>query len=156
MGDRLVITLPCDLRYRNAVGALIQQICQGLERDGAAAGLGFQVVSAFNEAFNNLVQYANEDERAPVEVVVEVGGDNLVIELTDRGKSYAFDTVETPDLGDLPESGLGIFIIRSFMTEVSYKPGDAGQPNILRMVRQLRTPTGSGAPEPPEGTSDNA
>ena len=54
--------------------------------------------------------------------------------MLDYGNSFAFDDVPTPDLDALPESGLGIFIIKSFMDEVSYV---AGAPNVLRMVKRI-------------------
>ena len=37
-------------------------------------------------------------------------------------------------LDALPESGLGLFIIRSFMDEVKYVPGS---PNVLSMTKYL-------------------
>ena len=143
MGDRLAITVPCDLRYRDAVGAAIQELCSRLERSGATPGLTYQVVSAFNEAFNNVVQYAHDGSPGEVEVTVEIHPDRLDIELMDRGRSFPFDEIETPDLSLLPESGLGLFIIRSFMSDVQYAPGERGEPNRLRMVRLLTRPEGS-------------
>ena len=153
--DRLAITVPCDLRYRDAVGALIQQICHRLEQQGAVAGLEFQVLSAFNEAFNNLVQYAYQPGVGEVDVHLELGGEELVVELQDSGRSFEFEQVEAPDLvDDLPESGLGIFIIRSCMSDVRYEPGTGSQKNRLRMIRRLdeRDPAAlSRAPTPQPG-----
>jgi serine/threonine-protein kinase RsbW len=137
MADRLFITVPSDLRYRDAVGALIQQICTRLRPEDKEA-LGFQVVSAFNEAFNNLCRYAYLDYgRGEIEILLEIHLDELVIELRDEGRVFDFDSVEMPDLMEMPESGLGIFIMRSFMTEVEYRPGTDGAKNVLRMVRSL-------------------
>jgi len=151
--DRLSITVPCDLRYRDAVGALIRHVCQRLEQQGAVGSLGFQVVSAFNEAFNNLVQYAYRPEPGVVDVVVELRPVELVIELQDSGRTFEFDGVESPDLlHDLPESGLGIFIMRSCMSDVTYEPGASGQKNRLRMTRRLDGDPGTDV----QGTSDDA
>ena len=144
------VTVPCDLRYRDAVGALIQQVCQRLEHEGAETGLGFQVVSAFNEAFNNLVQYAYPPpDHGLVEVELAIGQDQLTLELLDSGATFELDAVESPDLDGLPETGLGIFIIRSFMTDVSYQAGSGGEKNRLRMIRQL------GAPQPSDSAARN-
>lgn len=136
MADRLSITVPSDLRYRDAVGALIQQICSRLRPEDKGRTLGFQVVSAFNEAFNNLCRHAYQD-RGEIEILLEIHLNELVIELRDEGRIFDFDSVEMPDLMEMPESGLGIFIIRSFMTEVEYRPGTDGAKNVLRMVRAL-------------------
>lgn len=152
--DHLSIAVPCDLRFRDAVGALIQNVCQHLESEGAEPGLGYHVVSAFNEAFNNLVQYAYEPTRQGiVEVHLELDPKQIVVELRDTGQAFDFETVESPDLTELPESGLGIFIIRSFMTEVIYRPGARdGQPNQLRMIRTLGGRPGRAA----QGTNSDA
>jgi len=134
------ITVPCALRYRDPVGALLLSVCQQLEHNGAETGLGFQVVSAFNEAFNNLTQYAYEPPtRGVVDVELTIADSELELTLLDSGKTFEFETVTDPDLNVLPETGLGIFIIRSFMTDVSYEPGDEGRKNRLRMVRRLES-----------------
>ena len=60
-----------------------------------------------------------------------------MVELRDYGESFDLDAVATPDLDQLPESGLGIFIIKAFMT-IRYLPG---HPNVLTLSKSL-------APEP--------
>lgn len=156
MADRLSITVPSDLRYRDAVGALIQQVCSRLQPGDRGQSLGFQVVSAFNEAFNNVCRHAYEDP-GEIEILLEIRGLELVIELRDEGRIFDFNSVEMPDLMEMPESGLGIFIIRSFMTEVEYRPGAAGAKNVLRMVRTLdETQMTAGAGDPAQGTKIDA
>ncbi len=137
MGDRISVVLPNNLRYRDAVGAMIREICQRLEHEGAEAGLGHQVISAFNEAFNNLSLHG--DEREDLEVDLLLSAEQLAIEIRDRGEPFNYNEVTAPDLDELPESGLGIFIMRSFMSEVRYVPrADASGTNRLRMIRDLR------------------
>jgi serine/threonine-protein kinase RsbW len=138
-GDRISIILPCDLRYRDAVGAMIQQVCQRLEHEGAEPGLGHQVLSAFNEAFNNLSLHGPESSPAALEVDLQLTAEQLAIEIRDEGDPFDYTEVAPPDLDELPESGLGIFIMRSFMSEVHYLPrADGAGKNRLRMVRDLK------------------
>lgn len=137
MKDRVSIGVPCDLRYRNAVGALIQQICNRLEMEGEAPGTGYHVVSAFNEAFNNLALYTG-DRTERVEVELELTRTQLIMLLKDSGQSFDFDSVEQPPIETLPESGLGIYIIRAAMNEVEYQPGSRDKVNVLRMVKHLQ------------------
>jgi serine/threonine-protein kinase RsbW len=140
-GNQVSITIPCELRYRDPVGALLLSVCQQLEQNGAETGLGIQVVSAFNEAFNNLTQYAYDPPTSGVvDVELTIADGELSLSLLDSGNTFDLDTVQDPDLNELPETGLGIFIIRSFMTDVSYEPGSGGRKNRLRMVRRLDTP----------------
>jgi len=142
--DRLTLEVPCDLRYRDAAGAVLQHLCLRLEQEGEPSGLRHQVVSAFNEAFNNLAQHAGA-QAGTVRIAFEIGGGVLAIEMRDRGPAFDYQEVAPPDLDQLPESGLGIFIMRSFMTEVCYSPGQGGE-NVLRMVRQLGAATNTSPP----------
>jgi serine/threonine-protein kinase RsbW len=134
--DRFRIEMPCQLVYRDAAGALIAAICERLEQSGGDDGLRDQVVSAFNEAFNNLALHSGR--ASEVQIDLEVGERELAIEIRDRGEAFDYEDIPLPDLDELPESGLGIFIMRSFMSAVDYRPGQGGSENVLRMVRQLR------------------
>jgi serine/threonine-protein kinase RsbW len=125
-------------------------VCRQLEEEeGAAHGLAYQVLSAFNEAFNNLALHAGkvpgraEAEEpvaadrgtAEIQISLEVGARSLVLELRDQGEPFEMHGLSPPNLAELPESGLGLFIMQSFMTVVEYMPRAEGQTNILRMVR---------------------
>jgi len=94
------------------------------------------VVSAFGEAFNNTAIHSFRGRTSgDVDIEIEIGDDFITIRVLDFGNSYDFSSVPEPDLENLPESGMGIFIIRSFMDEVSYT---VGAPNILSMTKRVR------------------
>ena len=158
MGDQLSITVPCNLKYRDALGALIKHVCSQLERDGADPGLGVEVLSAFNEAYNNMARYAYGPghREGTIDLLMEVDPTQLTLVLKDRGESFDFDGVGDPDLHDLPESGFGIFIIRSFMNEVRYEPKIDGRTNVLRMIKYLNAQTHLVRTDPAQGTFDDA
>ncbi|HET6146733.1 MAG TPA: ATP-binding protein [Polyangia bacterium] len=92
------------------------------------------VVSAVGEAFNNIVLhgYAGKNEGV-IEMEIKTDPDQITIELRDYGESFDLDAVATPDLDLLPESGLGIFIMRAFMS-IRYRPG---RPNVLTLSKSL-------------------
>ncbi len=117
-----------------------------------------QVVSAYNEAFNNLAQYAyhGHEQDGDVELLMEVTQTHLALVLRDRGESFDLDAVYPPDLGQLPESGFGIFIMRSWMNEVRYEPKIDGETNILRMIKYLHAQPHPACSDPAQGTFDNA
>ena len=96
------------------------------------------VVSAVGEAFNNIVLhgYAGKNEGV-IEMEIKTDPDHIVIELRDYGESFDLDAVATPNLDLLPESGLGIFIMRAFMS-IRYRPG---RPNVLTLSKSLATPS---------------
>jgi serine/threonine-protein kinase RsbW len=137
---RLVV--PGALKYRDLAVRAVAAACKlvgGEERDaeGRMRRRQFddQVVSAFGEAFNNTAVHSyNERASGDVEIEIEIGAGSITIRLRDYGASFAIDDVPQPDLEALPESGLGIFIIKSFMDQVEYH---AGVPNVLSMTKHM-------------------
>src|SRR5262245_43149596 len=106
------------------------------EQDAGDDGddFGAQAVSAFGEAFNNVAIHGFRGMPVgDVDIEISWTPEQLVIEMTDSGRSFDPDTVEPPVLDELPEGGMGIFIMRSFMDEVVYKPGP---PNVLRLSKR--------------------
>jgi len=97
-----------------------------------------QVVSAVSEAFNNLVLhgYAGRHD-GRVELMIRPGQGQIDIELRDWGKGFDPNSVPEPDLDALPESGLGLYIMQSFMG-MTYR---RGRPNLLRLSKKVEHPT---------------
>ena len=93
-----------------------------------------QVVTAVSEAFNNIVLHAYAGrEDGIIEMNIRTRLNYISIELRDFGDSFDPDQIPEPDLDRLPESGLGMFIIKELM-EVSYRPG---RPNVLVLTKRL-------------------
>ena len=93
-----------------------------------------QVISAVGEAFNNVVlhAYAGRSD-GPIEFRISTARSQIRIEMRDWGSSFDPCTVPAPDLDALPESGLGLFIMQSFM-EIEYRPG---RPNSLTLSKRF-------------------
>ncbi len=139
--DRFLFVVPGRLQYRDAARTFLAYVCDELSGRGAfPEDVGHQVVSAFVEAFNNAVIHAYHGmPSGPVEVALEVGRGELEVRVTDRGQSFAPETVPEPDLDALPEGGLGLFIIRNFMDDVCYER--VGDKNVLTMTKSLLAST---------------
>jgi serine/threonine-protein kinase RsbW len=56
------------------------------------------------------------------------------VELIDEGKTFNPQAVATPDFESLPESGMGLYIIRAFVDEMDYSPGP---PNVLTLTKRF-------------------
>lgn len=104
-----------------------------------------QTLSAFGEAFNNVAIHGYRSgplgDVGDVDIEIEADEGGITIRLLDSGASFDPTAVAVPDMTALPESGMGLFIIHSFMDEVDYSPGS---PNVLRLVKR-RDPRGRGA-----------
>jgi serine/threonine-protein kinase RsbW len=131
------LRVPGTLNYRSVALRVVTEACRLAEgRDAEQDGDEFeaQAVSAFGEAFNNVAihGYAGGDA-GHVDIEIDWTPEELVIQMTDTGQSFDPDTISPPELDKLPEGGMGLFIMRSFMDEVDYHPGP---PNILRLKKR--------------------
>lgn len=142
------LKVPCSLQYRDVAMRTVAAACRIARprraTDAAPSDLEFddQVVTSFGEAFTNVVKHGAGDGPAPdVEIEIEALPDRLTVRLLDYGKPFDLAAVPAPDLGRLPESGLGVHIIRSWMDDVSYRRGDGAAPqptaNVLSMTKRL-------------------
>jgi len=92
------------------------------------------------EAFTNVVNYAFEDNLLHIiDLRFLKENDDLVIVLSDDGKPYDPTAAQDPDttlsVEDRAIGGLGIFLIRQIMDEVSYRY--EGGKNFLLMKKKL-------------------
>ncbi|HEX2572934.1 MAG TPA: ATP-binding protein [Polyangia bacterium] len=129
----ILLRFQSDLRYRNLVLRATQAAAK-LVGQGDHPVFDDEVVAACSEAFNNIAVHAYPETPGEVEIQIEVHEDAVTIRMLDHGRSYELDDQPDPDLESLPESGLGIFIIKSFMDQVIYRPG---APNLLEMTKRI-------------------
>jgi serine/threonine-protein kinase RsbW len=146
------LRVPGAIAYRHLAIRLITTACKmALERDPAAADNDFEseVVSAFGEAFNNIAIHGYRDlTPEPVQIEVDWDDEKLVITFIDTGHIFHPETVAPPDLDELNEHGMGLFIMKSCMDEVDYRPGP---PNVLRLVKLRARRDGLLPPAPASG-----
>jgi serine/threonine-protein kinase RsbW len=132
---RISVVVPCDLQYRDYVGALLVQLCREVEEKGEPRPFCHQVISAFNEAFNNLAIHGKISQ--PIRIVIDLTDKRLIIEFHHDGESFKVESVKTPDLNDVRESGMGLFIMTSFMHKIEYASAEGDLTKVLRMTRYL-------------------
>jgi serine/threonine-protein kinase RsbW len=95
------------------------------------------VISACTELFTNVVRHGYGGGSPDlVEIEVEPSNDRVVIRMTDNGKPFDPAAVEDPELSELPEHGMGIFIVRRCMDRAVYEPGP---PNRWTLERRYQT-----------------
>ena len=90
---------------------------------------------ALTEACTNSVRHAYEaGSEGSVQIVYEIGDEDISIEVIDEGDGFVLD--EASETDHLSESGLGIAIIRSLADEVEIEPAE-GRGSRLRFVKRL-------------------
>lgn len=89
---------------------------------GIANKIGFSlddiedIKVAVSEACTNAIKHSLDDKFLVQFSVLENG---LTIEVEDKGTGYDVESLQEPDLTNPKESGLGLFIIKTLMDEVS-------------------------------------
>jgi serine/threonine-protein kinase RsbW len=135
--------VPGSLEFRNLALRVVEAACKLVTAGSQEERTAFddQVISAFGEAFNNAAIHSYRGRPVgTIEIEIDVSADRITLRIADYGKSFDPTQVAEPDLDALPESGLGLFIMRSFMDTVFYQ---AGAPNVLSMTKHLQSGLGS-------------
>jgi serine/threonine-protein kinase RsbW len=102
---------------------------------------------AVDEAVTNVMEYAYEDDLEGelfVEICIEASDSVFTASIRDRGKVFDPTQLPSPDLKAHlmhgRKHGLGVFLMRQIMDEISYSTDPEGV-NELRLVRQVRRPS---------------
>ncbi len=123
------------------IAAVTEFVDRKLEAFDCPLRVQMHIDVAIDELFGNIAHYAYAPGTGPATVRVEVEEDPMAVVVTfiDRGKP--FDPLErgAPDVTlsaeDRPIGGLGVFLVRKTMDDMSYEYKD-GQ-NILRIRKKL-------------------
>ena len=113
-----------------------------LEELGCSRHIRIQVDTMIDEIFGNIARYAYGTETGTATVRVETEKDPpcVIITFIDRGKpfdpvAYSFRDTTRMSAGKRPVGGLGLFMVRKTMDEISYSRED-GQ-NILTVRKKI-------------------
>ena len=133
------LRVPGAIAYRHLAIRLVSTACKmalGSNQDDDETEFEPEVVSAFGEAFNNVAMHGHRGiDPAPVQIEVDWDEEKLTITMIDNGHTFDPKAIDVPDLDQIPESGMGFFIMTRFMDEVDYRPGP---PNVLRLVKMRK------------------
>ena len=140
LGETVCVETPGEIAYRHVVVRAAGAVCKlavtrACGHCAPADGFSHQVVSAVGEAFNNIALHSYRDRPSDI-VRLRMTIEPRVLHLTMEDYGAGFDplTAVVPDLEALPESGLGIFIMRSLMDQVTYQ---RGRPNVLSLSKWI-------------------
>ncbi len=126
------LRFPASLEYRVIAIELLSTLIGHVE--GASREFRNEMVTAFGEAFNNIVIHGYRGRSdGMLDVEAEMHPDAFTVRLIDDGRQVDFGNVEPPDLTTMPESGMGVFMIYALVDEVVYR---GGAPNVLSLMKR--------------------
>ena len=123
------------------IGKVTEFVDGQLEEFGCPVKVQMQIDIAIDELFGNIAHYAYNPETGPATVQVEVRQEPLEVIITfiDNGIPYDPLAKGDPDITLSAEEreigGLGIYMVKKSMDEISYEYKD-GQ-NILKIRKEL-------------------
>jgi len=130
----ITLTIPAKAEYITLGRLALTGIARLREEPFPQEALG-DLKLALTEACTNSVRHAYEaGSEGTVQIVYELGEENISIEVIDEGEGFVLD--EASEADRMSESGLGIAIIRSLADELEIEPGE-GRGSRLRFVKHL-------------------
>lgn len=88
---------------------------------------------AISEACTNAIKHSLDEKFIIIYSIIENG---LTIEVIDNGKGYDRSSVSEPDINNLKEGGMGLFIIEALMDEVRVE-SQQGKGTSIKMTKYL-------------------
>ena len=137
--DRLEFALEAQLESLGDCRAYIDEKGEALGLEKPLLGDLRLVV---DEAVTNIVVHAYQGEGGPVELQLSRDGDDVIVLIRDQGPAFDPDGVAEPALetalAERAPGGMGIFLMRQMMDEVTFTPQPEGG-NELRLVKHLES-----------------
>ena len=129
------LTFPAKLEYLESMLKFVRNVAEKLSFGGKEIN---QIQIAAEEVLANIISYAYPNEGGSIEITCDIEeGKRLVIQTVDWG--VPFDPLSLPDpdieapIEERDIGGLGVFMMRQIMDEVSYKR--EGERNILTLAK---------------------
>lgn len=110
-----------------------------LTTSGIANKIGFSLEDiedlkvSISEACTNAIKHSLDDVFT---ITYEILDNGLTIEIKDKGRGYDISSISEPDIENLQESGMGLFIIESLMDDVTIESQE-GKGTMIRMTKYL-------------------
>ena len=108
-----------------------------LTTSSIASNIGFDIDEiddikvSLGEACTNIIKHGLKEGEGKIEIEYNIYDDKLTIIVKDTGKGFDTSKIKDPNIEELNESGLGIFIIKALMDEVNILSSDNNGTEIV-------------------------
>jgi serine/threonine-protein kinase RsbW len=141
----VTLHLPCRYSYLRMIR---QSVIDMSARAGMSEFKSAQLEMAVDEACANVIEHSyggeanamNNPNHPGLRINLMQTSDHIIIEIFDRGQGFDFDSQKVVEPEDYVSTerqrGLGMYIIRKFVDEVTYEQGTSSG-NCLRLMKHL-------------------
>lgn len=123
-------------RVRDFVTATAEQM--SVDADATA-----DLVLAVDELVTNIIKYGYLGQAGPIEIAIHRAGEDVIIHLRDRAPGFDPTRVPPPDvtrpLDERPLGGMGIYLARTVVDDMTYQAGD-GNGNEVTLIKRHSIP----------------
>jgi serine/threonine-protein kinase RsbW len=122
MGKQATLRIAADLENLTSIRRFIEEAATAL---GVAPAAIPDLVLATDEAITNIIVHGYQGQQGPIKIEVERDGDRVAIRLHDQAHPFDPTTFQPPDmtlpLEQRPIGGMGIYLIRQSVDELTYR-----------------------------------
>ncbi|MBL0406471.1 ATP-binding protein [Microvirga aerilata] len=145
MVSSISLSIDSDLDKVSLLARAVRALCEDFLSPDDQDAVELSLV----EAINNVIKHGYQGKPGKdVQVAVGLQSDQVVIDIIDHASPMEPQLLEQPaadpfsfdetELADIPESGMGLALIRMNMDEVQYLSSETE--NRLRMVKRIERP----------------
>lgn len=96
------------------------------------------ILLALTELFVNIVKHGNSPRSKFVKFHIKRFPSFVELTMYDNGNTYDPTSIKPPNISELPESGFGVFLVKSLMDSFEYYPKDkSGDFNITKIIKNI-------------------
>ena len=130
------ITFPAKFEYLDEIREFVARVAK---QGGFSDKEVYSLQLASDEAASNIIEHAYQDiVDGVIDLTCDMQADTIIITMRDDGTSFNPSNAKQPNLkADLSErqiGGLGVYLMRKLMDEVSYET--KGKSNTLTMIKR--------------------
>lgn len=122
MGNKFTLKVEANLKNLSVISSAISE---AMKQANIEAAIIPRVLLAVDEACTNIALYAYPERKGYIWLACWLNHGYFVISIEDKGKPFNPCSVPPPkldvSLDDRKVGGLGIYFLRTFMDEISYK-----------------------------------
>jgi serine/threonine-protein kinase RsbW len=131
------ITFPAKFEFLDEIREFVAQVARA---GGFTDKVIYSLQLAADEAASNIIEHAYEGiSNGNLDITCTMQGDSLIITMRDTGKPFDPSKVKQPnlkaDLSDRQIGGLGVYLMRKLMDDVSYV-SNSKTGNLLTMTKR--------------------